>query len=99
MLEGAAIALACLWGGFLIGRRARRKAGPPREVCQCEHEAAFHDAEGCHVGVRGRAARFHDGYAIDWEYVRCPCVRYVGPLTSYFPEIDGVRNLDDHLPK
>lgn len=90
LLVGAGIAAASYGTGLLAGRRRRKTAGPPAEICQCKHGSAFHDRSGCHHEVRGQILKY-DQYArpIKWERDECPCVRYVGPLSSYMPELDG----------
>lgn len=90
MLTGAGIAAAFYAAGILTRRRTRRIAGPPPEVCQCGHGSAYHDRAGCHHTVKGQILRY-DMYSqpIKWELAECPCVRYVGPLSSYVPELEG----------
>lgn len=89
-VTGAVTAAVFYGTGFLAGRRARKTAGPPAEICQCGHGSAYHDRAGCHRTVKGQILKY-DAYAdpIKWEIVECQCVRYVGPLSSYVPELDG----------
>lgn len=90
-LIGASIAAAFFAAGWLTGRRDRRLTRPSQEVCQCGHESSYHDKDGCHfVIVKGTVARYdRDGVPVSWEPADCTCVRYVGPLSSYVPELDA----------
>lgn len=96
MPDTVTIDIVCGAAMFLTGwasaRRGSRKPAP--EICQCKHGAAFHDGNGCHVGVRGPVKKWTDPTffakrPIEWTYVECPCVRYLGPLSSYVPELDN----------
>jgi hypothetical protein len=77
-------------------RNRIRPHGTPREICQCKHGSAFHDATGCHQRIEKANVTRYDafGNAQAWETAECPCVRYVGPLSSYVPELDGASALD-----
>jgi hypothetical protein len=91
IVGGVLVAVAYL-GGWASARRGIKK--PPREVCQCKHGSAFHDAKGCHIGVKSTVKSWTDPTftaprPLEWTYAECPCVRYVGPLSSYIPELDG----------
>ncbi|WP_327066828.1 hypothetical protein [Kitasatospora sp. NBC_01302] len=88
LLVGAALAASTYGAGVLTGRHQRRNR-TPAEICQCAHGSAFHDATGCHHIVKGQGLQYRDGVPIKWERVECPCVRYVGPLSSYIPELDA----------
>lgn len=100
LLAGAGIAAASYLAGHIGGRRARKTAGPPKEICQCGHKASYHDADGCHSTAKGQVLKY-DGYwtPIKWEIVDCRCVRYVGPLSSYVPELDGVSRASTEISK
>lgn len=85
--------------GFTLGRRRKSEAPVPEEVCQCGHGSAFHDRTGCHLilyqhekKIIGRTA--YDSPVIQETRVpgsgeECRCLRYVGPGSSYLPELDG----------
>jgi hypothetical protein len=93
LLVGAGITAVSYGTGLFTGRFRRKTArvlGSLPEICQCGHGSAFHDRAGCHHVVDGQILE-HDAYdePILWERVQCPCVRYVGPLSSYVPELDG----------
>lgn len=76
MIEGAAILLAGLIGGWIVGRRTRKQT--PREleqkaVCGCEHHYSMHGGDGkCHDGNGRWVNGIH-------SWVECPCQRYTGP--------------------
>jgi hypothetical protein len=71
--------------GFVLGRTTRPEpAAPLAEVCQCKHGSAFHDGDGCRVRVLETDPLTQIG-----SRKKCPCVHYVGPGTSYVPELDG----------
>jgi hypothetical protein len=89
LFAGAAIAAVTYTAGVITGRRQRRSL-TPAEICQCGHGSAFHDQAGCHATVQGQALAYDDfDEPIKWEQAGCACVRYVGPLTSYVPELDA----------
>jgi len=47
-----------------------------------------------------RAVKWEEhGIEIDWSYVACTCVRYVGPGVSYVPEIDGPKRREQPTPQ
>jgi hypothetical protein len=81
-----------------LRNRIRPHYGKPREICQCKHGSAFHDATGCHQRLEKATVTDYDafGKARAWESSECPCVRYVGPLSSYVPELDGAPAPDRH---
>lgn len=98
MLIGAGLMLV----GFVLGRlhRPRRAPASPKEVCQCGHGVSTHDAAGCHkvnfitekviVGTEeylGERRAITDKKIVDQH--ECFCVRYVGPHSSYVPELDS----------
>lgn len=94
MLAGGGLVLAgMLLGRFLPARRRHPK--PPKPVCGCSHQLAFHDpATGeCHgkVEVETRWDRLGDPVA--WSQAQCTCRQYDGPTplpTVYAPEVtDG----------
>jgi hypothetical protein len=87
IIDGA-IATVMYLAGWATARRGRSKT--PAEICQCDHGSAFHDGAGCHASVNGQILQYDGDYEpIKWEIAECPCVRYVGPLSSYVPELDG----------
>jgi hypothetical protein len=89
LLAGAGIAAITYAAGLATGRR-QRNTTTPAEICQCRHGSAFHDATGCHRTINGQILAYDDyDEPIKWEQVPCPCVRYVGPHTSYIPELDA----------
>ena len=76
---------------FNARRLAKKKAkvkDPNR--CTCKHNVSFHDAQGCHAQVDGKAIKF-DAYndPTAWEQVDCGCRRFVGPNSSYDPGLDA----------
>jgi len=75
----------------MASKQRSRAAINTTEVCQCEHGASYHDGAGCRYVIgKGRVTRYSvSGTPIEWEPAECTCVRYVGPNTSYLPEIDG----------
>jgi hypothetical protein len=88
IVGGVLIAVAYCAGWATARHRAK---GSPAEICQCSHGSAYHDATGCHVSIeKGAVTHYrYDGVAIAWRPANCACVRYVGPLSSYIPELDG----------
>ncbi|MEO3856174.1 hypothetical protein [Acrocarpospora sp. B8E8] len=92
MLTGAAL----LAVGWLAGRYTparRRMPKPPKAVCGCDHQFAYHDpATGeCH-GLNEVDVRNKHGEWIGEEQVRCTCRQYDGPTplpTYYAPEVSG----------
>lgn len=90
--------------GYVTGARAwatfrRREPLPPAvhgDVCQCEHTSSTHDLEGCHAQVQ-RESRWNrdQGYPTGYEWVGCACVRFVGPASSYVPELDAAPRKED----
>jgi hypothetical protein len=87
LFAGAVIAAVTYTAGFVTGRRQRRSLA---EICQCKHGSAFHDAAGCHHIVNGQILAYVGGdVPIKWEQVECPCVHYVGPSSSYIPELEA----------
>jgi hypothetical protein len=81
---------AAVWtGGYLLGLRHKR----PRqiqEICQCDHPSSMHDRDGCRE-VEEVATKWDSwGNEIKWGETRpCQCIRYVGPHSSYVPELEG----------
>lgn len=100
LLVGAGIAAVSYGTGQIAGRHRRKASGPPAEICQCGHGSAYHDRSGCHHQVHGQILKY-DVYAtpIKWEIADCPCVRYVGPLSSYVPELDGASAVEQITTK
>lgn len=75
--------------GFIMGRMHRPEKKPTGEICQCEHGASTHDKEGCHASISVENRWDALGNPNGWRYGKCACVRYVGPSSSYVPELDG----------
>lgn len=79
--------------GYFAGLRTRKAKAPAPEVCQCKHGPERHDKDGCHAEVNGPTVRewSHNinRIPLSWVQVPCTCVRYVGPHTSYIPELDS----------
>ena len=72
--------------GYLSGRK--NKITLLKEICSCTHASSFHDSKGCHKTKR---TEVYDQYG-NWsgyQEVECRCIRYVGPASSYVPELDG----------
>ena len=90
LLVGAGI-LATGWGsGYLLGLRHKRPPRPPKEVCQCDHPSSMHDKDGCRATVALATKWNSYGEPVKWEETKpCACVRYVGPHSSYVPELEG----------
>jgi hypothetical protein len=73
--------------GFVLGRSvqgASTSGALTAEVCQCTHGSAFHDGNGCRAVVVET-----DPLTKIQRNRTCSCVHYVGPSTSYVPELDG----------
>lgn len=101
MIVGAMILLI----GFTLGRAHRPQKGPPKpppEICQCGHAVSEHDKNGCHhvstiyekviVGYEEYFGGQTRHPVTDRKVVgsaTCSCVRYVGPNSSYVPELEG----------
>ncbi|MFF7198320.1 hypothetical protein ACFZAM_32010 [Streptomyces sp. NPDC008079] len=90
-------------GGF--GTRVSNVKRPDAELCQCEHGAAFHDAEGCRernqILIKETVYRV-DAYGVptynrEWTTEPCRCVGYVGPNTVV--ELDLQYRLRPELTK
>ncbi|MFD6156820.1 hypothetical protein ACFWF7_19795 [Nocardia sp. NPDC060256] len=76
-----AVGAGILGVGWAVGRYGRRgrvggKAIQSVAKCGCGHDLAIHDAQAgeCHAEERRSIA------PATWEWVRCPCRRYTGPL-------------------
>lgn len=82
-LTGAALLAAGWAAGHITARLRRAPMKPPREICQCGHGAAFHRQDGCNATIAREVGAF------SVKHIPCPCVRYVGPSSSYVPELDG----------
>lgn len=104
LLLGMIVGVTIMLTGFILGRVHRPQKGPPKpppEICQCKHAVSEHDKNGCHhvstiyekviVGYReygdGDKMPIMDKKATG--SATCTCVRYVGPHSSYVPELDG----------
>ena len=70
--------------GFVLGRSTQAATVPLAEVCQCRHGSAFHDGDGCRESVM-----VTDPLTRISVHKKCSCAHYVGPATSYVPELDG----------
>lgn len=90
MLSGGGLVLI----GLAIGRFAparRRTPKPPKPICGCRHQMAFHDpATGqCHgLNTVDAYNRFED--SVGEKQVECTCRQYDGPTplpVIYAPEI------------
>lgn len=86
-MTGAAIAFFGYASALFLQNRIRKHS--PKEVCQCEHVSSMHDMSGCHAQREIDTQWNKYGEAIGHGWQSCACVRYVGPLSSYVPEIDG----------
>lgn len=75
---GGLVALGWLAGRFAPSRPRLPK--PPKPICGCDHELAFHDpATGeCH-GTNGVDRYNPRGTWVGEEQVRCTCRQYDGP--------------------
>lgn len=74
--------VAMIAGRLLLTRRkvlAQVLPSKPEHTCGCGHDFALHDIEGngCHGEVRRPHYRSHGGRS-GYEYVACPCRKYVG---------------------
>lgn len=62
--------------GWLAGRISRKTAADPNKpICACDHPVSMHREEG---GCAAEIKRPHSHKGFEW--VKCPCLRYVGPL-------------------
>jgi hypothetical protein len=59
------------------------------EVCQCGHVSSMHDKGGCHAQEEIATQWNEYGKSVAYGWQGCNCVHYVGPLSSYVPEVDG----------
>lgn len=83
-------------GGFLLNKvrtiladrhqHAMDRTMPPKEVCQCSHQASFHAGDGCNQQVdylvEEKPVTNHLGsteYHRRWSTRPCQCLHYVGP--------------------
>lgn len=87
---GGLVALGFLAGRFAPARRRPQK--PPKAICGCDHELAFHDpATGeCHGTVE--VDQYRSGYWIGQDQTRCTCRQYDGPTplpVVYAREVSG----------
>jgi hypothetical protein len=88
LLAGGGLVAAGYLAGYLTARAIRQRSAG-QEDCTCGHPVSAHDQSGCTDQAR-RESKWDDiGVPIGWQYVPCPCVRYVAPGVSYVPEIDG----------
>jgi hypothetical protein len=85
-----AAAVSCAVSAFMVGRRKKPSMNAV-EICQCGHGSAFHDGSGCKMLVEKGVVLKYNSYGEPkmWKAAPCACVRYVGPGTSYVPELDG----------
>lgn len=99
LLAGGGLLAAGYIVGYLTARIVRPRSVAGQEDCTCGHPVCMHDQSGCTVQIK-RAARWDKhGIEIDWSYVACSCVRYVGPGVSYVPEIDGPKRREQPTPQ
>lgn len=92
IIAGAGGALLFLSIGYGAGRRDKKNRKPPGEICRCGHGPERHDGKGCHAVVDRKPVEWYSGtedMPTAWEEFTCTCVRYVGPNTSYVPELEG----------
>jgi hypothetical protein len=85
--------------GFSKGETAPT-AFQKTEVCQCRHGVSHHDAKGCNYAKRGKPVGWTRTYSSSggtedvpskWDQELCPCVKYVGPNSSYVPELEATK--------
>lgn len=72
-----------------IFRRDKPVEASPDE-CRCKHASVFHDVTGCRKIVTVPVKWDEDFVESKWERRECECLRYVGPHSSYVPELDGL---------
>ncbi|MEU6709967.1 hypothetical protein ABZ897_00695 [Nonomuraea sp. NPDC046802] len=89
---GGLVLLGWAVGRFVPARRRTPKPpAPPKAICGCRHELAYHDpaTSECHgTNAVDKHNRFGDW--VGEEQVRCTCRQYVGPTplpTIYAPEV------------
>ena len=98
LLAGGGLLAAGYIVGYLTARTVhRRSAG--QEDCTCGHPVSVHDQSGCTNQIKRAVSWEKHGMEIDWSYVACTCVRYVGPGVSYLPEIDGPKRREQPAPQ
>ncbi|PXX64103.1 hypothetical protein DFR70_105285 [Nocardia tenerifensis] len=77
-LAAGAVILGAGWAIGRYGHRGTVPGSPKRSIakCGCGHDLAIHDPQAgeCHAEERRSIA------PATWEWVRCPCRRYTGPL-------------------
>ena len=99
LLAGGGLLAAGYIVGYLTARTVHRRSVAGQEDCTCGHPVSMHDQSGCTDQIK-RAVRWEKhGMEIDWSYVACTCVRYVGPGVSYVPEIDGPKRRRQPTPQ
>ena len=99
LLAGGGLLAAGYIVGYLTARIVHRRSVAGQEDCTCGHPVSMHDQSGCTDQIK-RAVRWEKhGMEIDWNYVACTCVRYVGPGVSYVPEIDGPKRRRQPTPQ
>lgn len=91
MLTGGGLVIIGGACGFTFGRITRRKSPkPPKAICGCTHELAFHDPSTGECHSVNTVNKYRNGYFIGEEQVRCTCRQYDGPTplpTVYAREI------------
>lgn len=77
------LVFAAFTSGLTIGLRSgeqKSKSAPQLNTCSCGHGYGTHVGEKRCAGEIKRAWQWsRDGNEINWEYVKCPCLRYDGP--------------------
>lgn len=68
--------------GFRFRKEKEKEKQPPRPVCGCEHDFAFHDLRTgeCHDTVEVPTKYDQFGVARAWRQEPCTCRHYTGPI-------------------
>jgi hypothetical protein len=76
-----AIGAACVAVGYALGEiPGRRPKTDPAPICPCKHSIAVHDPETKQCREQERRDRWDSaGDWVGYDYVPCPCRRYLGP--------------------
>lgn len=86
LVVGAGITAVAYSFGVFSGRMSKNRNGPKPEICQCGHGSNYHNSTGCHDSVE--IDKYDKlGYDVGTEWIPCACVAYVGPSSSYIPEL------------
>lgn len=78
------------WLWNQITTKPWRKEPPSEDECRCGHASVFHDSSGCRKMVTRPVKWDEDGEECKWVEAECECLRYVGPHSTYIPELDGL---------